>query len=102
MLGRIEQEKVAEREAAVIQAEFNAAAPSAGWRAAIDLSPVGMLTSTGLGAIITLSKACKAGGGRLVLFGLRGEILQVLKLTRMDRLIAIASSRDEALRLAAE
>jgi anti-anti-sigma factor len=102
LLGRIEQEKVAEREAAVIQAEFSAAAPSTSWRAAIDLAPVAMLTSTGLGAIITISKACKANKGKLVVFGLRSEILQVLKITRMDKLIMIATTKDEALKAAGE
>jgi anti-anti-sigma factor len=101
LLGKVEAEKVAEREGAIIQSDCAAAAPSARWRIALDFSPVTMLTSAGLGAIISLHKLCKAQGGTLAVFGLRDELLELMKITHMHKFLAIADSKESALQLAA-
>ena len=98
VVARLLVEKIAERESQVLQNELAAAAGPLGWRLAIDASEVTLLPSVGLGALVSMSKQCKAGGGKLVLFGLSAELGEVLKLTRLDRMIVIAPDREAALK----
>lgn len=95
---RVEREKVGEHEAPVIQNEVAAAAGPHGWRVAMDLSMVTLLASAGLGALITLNKQCKAGGGRLALFGISEDILAVMKLTRLHTLLTISPDQATAVK----
>ncbi len=89
---------VGQREAPIIEQELLAAGPSHGWRIAIDMADVGMLTSVGIGALVTINKKCRDGKGRMVLFGLNDTIMEVLKLTRLDKLFPIKNDRDAALK----
>ncbi len=100
LLGCVKTEKVAEREGAIIQADCAASGPAAKWRIAIDLACVAMLTSAGLGALISIHKQCKDQGGRLAIFGLRPELQELLRMTHMHKLLAIADSREQATKLA--
>jgi len=96
-LARITCEKVAEREAGVISTELLAGAPAARARVILDMAGVMLLGSAGLGALVTIDKQLRARGGRLVLFNLRPDILAVMRLTKLDRLLGIAETRDEAI-----
>ncbi|MBL0922642.1 MAG: STAS domain-containing protein, partial [Phycisphaerales bacterium] len=84
---------VGQREAPIIEQELLAAGPGHGWRVAIDMSGVGMLTSVGIGTLVTVNKKCREGKGRMALFGLNDTIMDVLKLTRLDKLFPIARDR---------
>lgn len=98
-IGHVVPNKVTEREAAVLQEALSSEGPNAGWRFAIDLSEVSLLASAGLGALLTLNKSCKAGGGKLVLFGLNEDILGMMKIARLDKILTIKPDRDAALKL---
>jgi anti-sigma B factor antagonist len=68
-------------------------------RVAIDMSDVRFLTSAGIGALIHIDRACRAAGGRVVLFGLSDDLVGLLKISRLDKVFAIKS--DEAAAIAA-
>lgn len=98
VIARLCCEKFAEREATIVQTELAAAAKESSWRLAIDASEVMLLASVGLGALVTLNKDCKAGGGKLVVFAVTQEIREVLRLTRLERIITIVKDQDAALK----
>lgn len=98
-VARILREKVSEYEADIIRNEALAAIDAGSTRLALDLSEVQLLTSAGLGALITLDRECRARKGRLVLFGVSDQLLSLLKVTRLDRVFSIKP--DEAAALAA-
>lgn len=95
---RVTCNNIATREAPIVQAECLAAAAKANHRILVDLADVAMITSVGLGALITLHKSCKEAKGKLVLLNLQPDILNILKLSRLDRLFVIADSEHKALK----
>ena len=99
-VAQVLREKITEHENQPVFAELSSAAAASGHRLALDLSGVGLLSSAGLGGIITLHKSCNAGGGRLVVFGIQDQILDLLKLTHLNKLLTIADSRDAAVKKA--
>src|SRR5262249_24054885 len=64
-LAEVLREKITEHENTPVFDELGRAAASSGHRLAVDLGGVGLLSSAGLGGLISLHKACVAGGGRL-------------------------------------
>ena len=58
-------------------------------RIVMDYTDVEFVSSAGLGAMITTSKAASEVGGKMVLTGINENVLQVMKLTRLDRLLSI-------------
>jgi len=93
-------EKITDRECTAVLNDLMAAAKDTTWRIALDLSNVMMLASAGLGTLINLHKSCQTGGGKLVVFGLRDEIRELMTLTRLNRLLTIVDSRDAAIQKA--
>lgn len=91
-------EKVGAREAEILQAEVRKAAPERKWRLVIDLAEVTLLASMGLGALVTLHKEAASNGGRLVICNLRPEILELLRLTHLERVLRIQPDREAALK----
>jgi anti-sigma B factor antagonist len=55
---------------------------------AFDLSNIRYLNSTGLGLLLTALRAIH-GEGDLRLFGVQPTVLEFLRLTRMDRVLAV-------------
>jgi anti-anti-sigma factor len=98
VVAKVLVEKIAERESAVIQTEVGQSAAPFGWKVALDASQLTMLPSVGLGALVNLNKTCKTGGGKLVIFSLAPEIHDVMKLTKLDRIVTIVKDRDAALK----
>lgn len=82
-------EKVGGREAPIVQQELAVAAELAGWRLVVDLGAVTMLSSIGLGALVTLHKRCREEGGVFVVCGIGKEIRELLKITHLDRVLTI-------------
>lgn len=66
-------------------------------RIVIDLSGVAFLDSSGLGAMVSVLKAL-GGQGALAVCGARDSVMSLFKLTRMDKVFAIADSRADAVR----
>lgn len=97
-VGRIECNVIGQRETPPIQAELIAAAEKAGGRLIVDLSAVTMLTSVGIGMFVTLHGKCKGEKGRLALYSLRPDIVELLRLTRLDKLFLIAKDKDAAVK----
>jgi anti-sigma B factor antagonist len=63
----------------------------------LDFTNVEYLSSAALGKLITLDKKVKAAGGKLRLCAIRSDILEVFKITRLDKLFTIKENRDKAL-----
>ena len=55
----------------------------------IDLADVSYIDSTGLGVLVTVHKRTKEYGGQLVLTGITGMVAELLKRTRLDRVLTI-------------
>jgi anti-sigma B factor antagonist len=63
----------------------------------LDFTNVEYLSSAALGKLITLDKKVKASGGKLRLCSIRSDILEVFKITRLDKLFTIRENREKAL-----
>ncbi|GAB4552883.1 MAG: hypothetical protein Tsb0013_15250 [Phycisphaerales bacterium] len=98
LIARIGCPHVGQREAPILQEEILAHAPAHGHRVAIDFSDVTMLGSLGLGTLITLTKTCKAEKGDLVLFAIDDMIRELVKMSRLDRVLTIAEDEARAIK----
>ena len=65
--------------------------------AVLDLGRVRFVDSSGLGAILGCMRVMAGGGGGLRLCGLSAEVKKAVELVRMDRLIDVHATRDDAL-----
>ncbi len=59
----------------------------------LDFSNVKFLTSSVLGLLIRISKKVYESGGRLRLCGINTKILEIFKITRLDRVFEIHEDR---------
>ncbi|MEM1423738.1 MAG: STAS domain-containing protein [Planctomycetota bacterium] len=98
LIARIGCPHVGQREAPILQDEILAEADAHGHRVAIDFSQVTMLGSLGLGALITLTKTCKSNKGQLVIFGIDDMIRELIKMSRLDRILTIAGDEAAAIK----
>ena len=62
----------------------------------LDFSTVKFMDSSGLGAIVSVLKML-TGKRELVLCGVKGMVLDLFKLTRMDRVFLIAETKEESI-----
>jgi anti-sigma B factor antagonist len=67
----------------------------------VDLSRTEYVDSAGLGTLVLLSKEARALGGCLVLAGLSDHVRDLLRLVRLDEVLTIAATVEEAARVAA-
>jgi anti-sigma B factor antagonist len=63
----------------------------------IDFSSTGYIDSSGLGALVSLSKKLRDAGGELRLAGLNEDLRTLFELTKLDSLFTIADTTDQAL-----
>lgn len=63
----------------------------------LDFSKVVLLSSSALGALITLNKKTQALQGRLILAGVRDDIHRLFELAKMHRLFTFHPTVDQAL-----
>jgi anti-sigma B factor antagonist len=69
-------------------------------RLVLDFSKVQYLSSQAIGIILTLNKkltGTSAGGQNLVLCGVGPQLMQLLKITRLDRILTIKATQKEAM-----
>ncbi|MEK8022258.1 MAG: STAS domain-containing protein [Candidatus Hydrogenedentota bacterium] len=66
-------------------------------RVLIDLSKVSLITTPGLGTLVSLSKTCRDLKRRLVLCGLSPYVNEIFDLTRLSPIFEILPSREAAL-----
>ena len=67
----------------------------------VDLSRTEYVDSSGLGTLVLLNKEARAAGGCLVLAGLSDHVRDLLRLVRLDEVFTIATTVEEAARVAA-
>jgi len=65
-------------------------------RIVLDFTPVQYLASQAIGIVVNLHKKTAAKGGKLMVCGLSPQLLQLLKITRMDRVLKIVKDQKEA------
>lgn len=97
-VARVRCDRITEREAAILAEELAQAAAQTNWKVAIDLTTVVFLASAGIGVFVTINRKATADGGKMALFGLAPEILEVLKITRLHKLFALAKTEDGAVK----
>lgn len=90
--------KVGERESEIVQDELSTAGEKHRWRLIVDFSSVTMLTSVGLGVLVTVLQRARKGGGLLALYNVSKELQDILRLTHLDRILTIVPSRDAAIK----
>jgi anti-sigma B factor antagonist len=71
-------------------------------RLLVDFTRVKYLSSQAIGIVITLhKKVSQRDGGQLMLCGVGPSLTNLLKITRLDRILRITATQEEALRPAA-
>ena len=85
--------------AVLFKDRMKAAVEGAGARVVLDLSGVGFLDSSGLGAVVAVQRFMRAGQ-RLELAGLTPAVARVFRLTRMEQIFTIHAGVGDALRAA--
>ena len=66
-------------------------------RLLIDFSGTGYIDSSGLGALVSISKRIREKGGELRLAGLNDDLRSLFELTKLDTLFAITETPEQAL-----
>jgi len=66
-------------------------------RILIDFSRTGYIDSSGLGALVSISKRIREAGGELRLSGLNEDLRSLFELTKLDTLFAITDTPQQAL-----
>ena len=77
-----------------MQAKFRSIAPPP--LTILDLSGVPYMDSAGMGAIINHYTHCINKGGKLIVAGVNTRVLELFKMTRVDTVIPITASVEEA------
>lgn len=62
----------------------------------IDFTPTAYIDSSGLGALVSMSKRVRQAGGDLRLAGLNEDLRSLFELTKLDTLFAIFATPGEA------
>lgn len=68
--------------------------------AVVDLSGVSFLASIGIRLLLSNAKALSRRDGHMILFGCDPQVEKVLRSTGVDQLIAIVSTKEDALKQA--
>lgn len=64
----------------------------------VDFSDVKFLSSQAIGVVLTLHKKCKGIKGELVLCGVRDPIMEVFKITKLNKLLTFLADEKAALK----
>lgn len=94
---RITSHKLHEHESSLLIDEMRAYLDASGrTRIAVNFSRVEFISSAALGAMVTINTELAKRGGRLVVFHLGDDAMQVIKLTRLDKLIPVEKNEKKA------
>ena len=66
-------------------------------RFVIDFTPTAYIDSSGLGALVSMSKRVRQAGGDLRLAGLNEDLRSLFELTKLDTLFSISNTAAEAI-----
>jgi anti-sigma B factor antagonist len=64
----------------------------------VDLSQLRLVDSSGVGALVSLYKRVRSGGGQVLFTGVTGQPLVIFRLLRLDVVFELASEEQPALR----
>ena len=73
------------------------ARPTGGETVVVDLSSVDVIATTGITLLLVSDRELKKAGGRMVLAGTRGLVRDVLLRCRLDKVLTLAPSAQEAI-----
>ena len=62
----------------------------------LDLSKLEFMDSSGLAAILSSLRSFSSGGGEMVVCGAEGAVLKLFQLTKLEKLIKICASKEQA------
>jgi anti-anti-sigma factor len=77
--------------------KFTAAVAAVGRHSVIDMSDVDFIASMGIRLLIGTARAMNSKGAKMVLFGARGMVLEVLQDASIDQIIPVVDSEALAL-----
>ena len=66
-------------------------------RILVDFTSVRFLASRMLGLLVELSRKAEAGGGKVIICGLQGDVNRVFRVMQLDRLLTVVTDRDTAI-----
>jgi anti-anti-sigma factor len=98
LVARLKCEKLGEYEASIVQNDLAAAAKGVAWKVALDFTDVQLISSVGLGLIVSLNKTAKNNKGRLSLFNLSANLINLFKITRLDSGLLIKPDQESAIK----
>lgn len=77
-----------------LQAQFRTAPPTP--LTILDLSGVPYMDSAGMGVVVNYHVHCQNKGGRFIAAGVSPRIMELFKITRVDKVIKMAPTSEEA------
>lgn len=81
----------------LVETKFHAGVVAGGRHTIVDLAQLEFMGSLGVRMIISAGRSLALNGGRLVLFGAREPILEVIELTGLHEIVPNVTSESEAL-----
>jgi stage II sporulation protein AA (anti-sigma F factor antagonist) len=72
---------------------------SAGPSVVLDVSQLDYLSSAGLSVLLVAIKTARAKGGKAVLVGAKPVVLDIFRMSGLDKIIPVVDNRDSALSL---
>lgn len=94
---RVTSHKLHEHESSMLVAEMRAYLDSSERTLiAADFEQVEFISSAALGAMVTMNTELAKRGGRLVMLNLSDDAMQVIKLTKLDKLIPVSKDLKSA------
>jgi anti-anti-sigma factor len=79
--------------------ELTALGSTNAWRLVLDMQEVVMVGSSGLGMLLMLQKSANAAKGKFVICNVNEDLVQMLKMTSLDKLLTRASDVPAAVKI---
>lgn len=79
--------------------ELTALGSTNAWRMVLDMEEVVMVGSSGLGMLLMLQKSANAAKGKFVICNLNEDLIQMLRMTSLDKLLTRASDVPAAVKI---
>jgi len=89
-------DSVNERVSGVLLREIGAVLDGGYNRLVLDFGECSMLTSAGIGMLITLRDRMKKSGGSLAIYAVSDSVMEVLKITKISTFVSCRATRQEA------
>jgi anti-anti-sigma factor len=97
LIARVLSPSVREHQAGPLEQTLRSVAVEARGKLILVMDDVQQLTSAGVNALVTGSNLCREHGGRMVLVGLKGDLVDLFRSTGLDRTLTIAMHHDDAM-----